>query len=75
MINSELVFSGDTSSQVVRIDTTEDQVFEEQETFFVLLSLMSSFGVGEVDSDRAIVTIAIDDDDPQITGETFGREI
>ena len=69
MINSELVFSGEATSQVVRLQTTEDQVFEERETFLVLLSLLSCPGVGEVDGQRDVVTIVIDDDDDDDIGE------
>ena len=71
MINRQLVFIGDTSSQAVRIRTIEDEAFEGQETFFVLITLitlLSGPGMAEVDNRHSNITVVIDDDDPRITG-------
>ena len=69
MINRRLAFSGDGSSQMVRIRTIEDETFEEREVFFVLISLLSCPGAGEVDNRRANITVTIVDHDPQTTSE------
>ena len=69
MINRRLKFIGDTSSLMVRIRTIEDEAFEEQEIFFVLITLLSGPGMAEVDSRHSKITVMIDDDDTQITGK------
>lgn len=69
----QLVFSSDTSSRVVQIPTTEDETFEERETFVILLSLLSYPGVGSLA--RYVVNVTILDDDLPMLGDWFSCRI
>ena len=67
----ELVFTSETSSRVVQIPTTEDETIEEQETFIILLTLLSTPGASEISTTRGIVDVTILDDDPSDLGDWF----
>ena len=67
----ELVFTSGTSSRMVQIPTTDDETFEEEEMFVILLTLLSTPGAGELSTTRDVVEVTILDDDVLGSGDWF----
>jgi len=67
--NVQLVLSGEQQSQQMAIGIVDDRISESNETFQVLLSLLSSDGSVRISPTSASADIVIVDNDPSPTGK------
>ena len=65
--------SGEQQSQQMAIGIVDDRISEGNETFQVLLSLLSSDGSVRISPTNASADIVIVDNDPSPTGKSFYR--
>jgi len=75
LANVPLILSGEQQFQQMAIGIVDDGIAEGNETFQVLLSLLSSYGRVRISPTSASADIVIVDNDPSHTGKLSHRYV